>query len=515
MKIIVAEDEPRQREGIVRILQSIDSKLECIAFGDGTEVIEYLDHIRYEADILLTDINMPDLGGLELVQHLGRHRKNLLVILLSGYASFEYAQQAVQLGAFRYLLKPIDPAEMEAVLAEARKKLGASRPAAQPGQDPEWERQTGNGALLERQLNRWINGWLPQEDREKLLPIFHSGGPGFLILSRFWLELEAKEQRDGLQMMLIQDMRELLARQYRCYSFFLESAGLEMVTVVLQRPGSAGGEVGDRLARWQGQLEELHGIRSHCFIGDRNSDLMADIARQYGLDRKRQIYTLFVGPAVRGRASSPPEYVPLLVEAVKARNREAAVDLLCGLALERGESISTIKEGVGAVCGQVCLGLSDQAELVALHGQQLRERIRESESLAELAADAYDCLEELWALCAGGKMDQQKLFSLRISDYIRRNYEKDIALEDAARYFRLNPSYFSTMVKAQNGCGFQTLLTNTRLAKACQLLCKTDLKIQEVAVLVGYQDASYFSRIFKKNLAQTPEQYRKGMGGAL
>lgn len=512
MKIVVAEDEQRQRDGIVKIIKDIIPDTDCVSFGDGTEVIEYLDRIHYNADILFTDINMPDLSGLDLIRHLNKHNQCLLVIIISGYASFDYAQQAMQLGAFRYILKPIDPEEVEQVLNEAKLKLQSLRPSLLQEYEQVWDTQNKSAVLLERQLNRWIHGKLTEDYKDMLAPIFKSKGVGFLVLCRLEPASDLTDDDNNIKIMLMQDIRDIFMHQYRCYSFFLESNKLEMVTIVLERDGSKQTDFRYDLKNWKQRLKEYYAIDSNIYIGSQNDCLMENIASQYQTDRKKQLYHLFTGEEDSGIPCTTDKAIALLADAIKMNSRDNVIKIMRGLSSSTEQNISTVKKRISEVCYKVSSSFSSSTQLISVHNELIDEAIQQSHSLTDLANDVYLFLRELWELSSDGKSMQQKIYALKIKEYIRLNYEKDISLEDAANYFSLNSSYFSTMVKTLHGCGFQTLLTAMRISKACDLLDKTGLKIQEIAAMVGYRDPSYFIRMFKKTIGMTPDAYRKNKG---
>lgn len=97
----------------------------------------------------------------------------------------------------------------------------------------------------------------------------------------------------------------------------------------------------------------------------------------------------------------------------------------------------------------------------------------------------------------------------QITDFIEKRYVKDISLEDTADYIGLNPSYVSRLIKKETGQTYSQLLTNVRLRHAKKMLVETDIKIEEISLIVGYRSTNYFNRIFKVNLGCTPNEFRR------
>lgn len=125
LSFVVAEDEERMRDYLARKAVELDPNLECVgAAADGEEAIEQME--RYLPDLLITDIKMPLLGGLELVARIRRINPDLRILIVSGYSEFEYARRAIELGVDDYILKPIDIGKLREVLHRIRIRVEAS-----------------------------------------------------------------------------------------------------------------------------------------------------------------------------------------------------------------------------------------------------------------------------------------------------------------------------------------------------------------------------------------------------
>jgi YesN/AraC family two-component response regulator len=122
---IVAEDEERMRDYLVRKTAELDRRFSCAASAaDGEEAIELIE--RHIPDLLITDIKMPVIGGLDLVRRIRDADTDLRIIIVSGYSEFEYARQAIELGVDEYLLKPVDVGSFRETLRRIRIKLESS-----------------------------------------------------------------------------------------------------------------------------------------------------------------------------------------------------------------------------------------------------------------------------------------------------------------------------------------------------------------------------------------------------
>lgn len=121
MKILIVDDEPKIRSGLLQLLSSHEGWKVAGVFEDARSALEFL--ADNEADVMVTDIRMPEKSGLELIEDIRKRNNRINIIILSGYGMFTYAQKAIELGVVRYLTKPTDPRELVAVIEEIEEKL--------------------------------------------------------------------------------------------------------------------------------------------------------------------------------------------------------------------------------------------------------------------------------------------------------------------------------------------------------------------------------------------------------
>jgi len=125
LTFIVAEDEERMRDFLVRKTMEIDRNFDCVGMAaDGEDAVEQVE--RHLPDLLITDIKMPVLGGLDLIAQIRRTNPDMRIVIVSGYSEFEFAQRAMELGVDDYLLKPIDVEKFRQILLRTRIRLEAS-----------------------------------------------------------------------------------------------------------------------------------------------------------------------------------------------------------------------------------------------------------------------------------------------------------------------------------------------------------------------------------------------------
>lgn len=123
MKII--DDEPKIRNGLSNLLTRREGWEVAGAYENAADALKYL--AVNQVDVMITDIKMPEISGLELIARIRERDKKTAIIILSGYSNFQFAQRAIELGVSRYLTKPTNPRELICVLEETEKKLGGKQ----------------------------------------------------------------------------------------------------------------------------------------------------------------------------------------------------------------------------------------------------------------------------------------------------------------------------------------------------------------------------------------------------
>ena len=124
MKVLVVEDELLIRHSVITILKQNDFE-DILDAEDGLQAIHVIK--QNKVDLIISDIRMPRMDGIELLKYIRNHFGDIIFIMLSGFDLFEYAQKAINLGAFSYLLKPVNVPDLQAVLTQAMQKLAHKR----------------------------------------------------------------------------------------------------------------------------------------------------------------------------------------------------------------------------------------------------------------------------------------------------------------------------------------------------------------------------------------------------
>lgn len=134
MKILIIDDEPKIRNGLSNLLTRREGWEIAGAYENAADALKYL--AVNQVDVMITDIKMPEISGLELIARIRERDKKTAIIILSGYSNFQFAQRAIELGVSRYLTKPTNPRELICVLEETEKAGRKTRKRGRFRKDP-------------------------------------------------------------------------------------------------------------------------------------------------------------------------------------------------------------------------------------------------------------------------------------------------------------------------------------------------------------------------------------------
>ncbi len=528
-KIVVIDDEMRQCRSMKKIMERLFPNVLVEIFTDPSRAIEYIE--QESVCIVITDICMPDIDGLTLVQMLMESDRSRKVILLTGHAEFEYARKAVSAGAYDFLLKPMDPDQLKAVIEKCMQEvqeemlLREERSRVHQQLDMAWP------VYMENLMNQWLNGSLTEEEREKIHQVFPENKKGFIILTRFfgfdhWKEKVGSGELSQLKTRLGLCMREQMGQPYHCLSFFSDSLPETMATLVFPKsdnwehpfwmkyPGSGKSfpqkfafEEGNGMQMGVGMyVEDLEMEKKTAFDGATEALEYAFYFPAGNICLRSEIDS-----ELKGQVRISVSQEKLLMDAIKS-----------------GETKNVLECMDKILDDCVSGGYPAPHELVAEVGRLLNHAAMQMVYPHEFSClrmgfsylfydgfkdEVYAYLREFSREIRYRDEGKKSGFARKFQDYIKEHYRKNISLEDVANQFMLSPSYCSRLIKESMGSNFTQLLIEERMERAKELLKNTDMRIYEIAIQVGYSDVKYFNRVFKDAMGMTPQQFRRESTG--
>lgn len=515
-RVLIVDDEPVIRNGISAF---IDWEKEGMTvedhYANGEEALSALESLSF--DILITDIKMPLLNGIQLMKQALALCPWLKVILISNYSDFEYVKEGLKLGAVDYLLKlTLKGEDLLAVLHRSISMLEEER-----RRDSEWNHYQQGALYLDRKrVEQEIKRYIVQE---QTFPESTVWAPAWLEDSYtcVYLMLDAAEEwRENYGylyvQLLLEELQEAFYLQIRegCALLVSESS-LFVIFPDLE------GEVEQQLGHWKRQLEAKWGISTSVgFVKEQGVSRILKGYVESGLACQRRFFEGLGGLYRGSRSETNPvqtltdrelnhDGAPFFEMIHNGDPASSAVDF----ALERWKSGILNPGEVQLEAYTLLTGAYQPHEDAGTLLSERYELLSKTETLEQLASFMICELEEM------GKSFIPKLSDNGYSgqlitkalEYIAAHYTENLTLQSVADIVHLSKSYFSHLFKKQTERNFIDYLIELRIREAKRLLTQNDCRIYDVAGAVGFKDVKYFSKVFKKITGLTPVEYRESM----
>ncbi|MEY8338555.1 response regulator [Lachnospiraceae bacterium 62-35] len=519
IKAILADDEDIIREGISSFIDwdSLGIKLVGQA-SNGVEARELIEVACPE--IIITDVKMPRMSGIELLALAKEKQPDCIVIMISSYDQFEYAQQSLNLGAFAYILKPIDTDKLIALLKEAVEKIKKQSSQKQILDTYKDVLEQTQLEVLDNKLKAMVFGGntegLTEGEKDYLKKFQH-----FIVVSVhadkpvFHEEAFTKELEKKLEKWISQQEAEI--KRFRNQSRMT-------IFCILQKEKK---EISySRLCYIYGQYyrEAVLGISM-------KADSVESLAEAYKQSMEAAEYRFFVEETVifyenvnqqmHFSFQDMPDWSRQVRDCLKGKtegkSQEEAVREITNRFLtymyEKKPSGFMVRAAVSAILLELLHGLREQG------GKPEDLFLNVSDAFVSILNERNPALqvEKLYEALHSGAEYISRLEKLKPNSvvykarrYIEGNYQNpNLRIDDVANHVFINPSYFSTIFSRECQISFGDYLTKIRMEKALQLLKTTNQKVYEIAEQVGYQNVSWFNVAFKKYTGMKPGDVRK------
>ena len=385
---------------------------------------------------------------------------------------------------------------------------------------------------LQHQLNKWIDGTIDENEMNEVKSLFPCNGPGTVIVTQinryeyFTYGITAKRLDEIMKYMRLR-MKELLSPIGHSVSFFHGMQKGMMVTVFIS-PGGPDLLFKDCIKGLNGFIQNLksdYEINSSIGVGGESNRIFYEVKRCFAEAEKALSYKFFRGSGKTIDFSSIPsdtnsrlanlhlledELAAGIHHSERGRVMEIINEFFRGMG--EGDYIhpSSLKDGLTHI-------LLNLAKIIYSHipeehfgsfMEDARKRIMQCEEYKELRQVINEKLSNIMDIL-NEKDHCNFIIIQKCKKYIEENYMKDISLDCIAGKFHFNASYFSCLFKECTGTGFVEYLLKVRIQKAQQLLRSTDYKLSEIAGLVGFHNAAYFNRMFKRKIGISPNKYKR------
>lgn len=533
-KILLVDDEILVRDAI---RENIDWKgLDCELVGDcenGRQAAEFVEN--NEVDIVLTDICMPYMDGMELSEFLHDNYPDILIVIFSGFGEFEYAKKAIRYNVSEYMLKPVTAMELTKVIRKMKEKLDSRRKEqrkmeslTQTSKDYNRNVDVIRSKALDTLVKCTRDVEVSLQELQKLGISFECSSFRVAVFDMdtyselYQVDMNKQQESALMSFVLFNVSNEIIGREKAGIAY---QEGSNRICVIFT--GNRSREFAEKIHgichEIQEKVKEVIGIETSIGIGSWVRSPQ-ELIYSYNLARKAIGYRYLLGGNLlfdmeekkTDNSINLIKELETLTDGIKAGNRQQVTETLDqieekikGALVEKSYACIYLQQVIRAI-GNTCQSLSDEPEKIMTQREKLLKAVSQAKSfekaaelVKEYAGNVFDSLQEL----NSSSSQRQGILAM---DYIQNNYmDPNLSLNSICSYLNISTSYFSTIFKEMTGETFIEVLTRTRMEKAKELLENTTMKNYEIAEKVGFSDPHYFGISFKKITGKTPTEYAR------
>lgn len=525
---MIVDDELNIRRGMEKSIPWQDWGFEVVqTASNGAEALEKIKHDK--PDVVLSDIRMPQMDGVELMQHLNKNYPDIKIIILSGYSDFEYLNVSIKSNVTEYLLKPTDVDEFEEVFARVRSKIDEER-------QKEREFEKSKDSYLDNLLSTLLRGYedeAVQSDDEEFLKN-HCISTGNCSVVLFYLEWGLGDVSD----------KEVYETKKKILTFFNEYLKISEISgrVFLDSHDKIVGlfSADDELKKESISLQVDDMVRLardkflillYASVGNRCTDRRM-IAQSYEqavcIAHQKTFhdgeYVAFYNIETSQNTAYKAAIFPcerIVNYIMKDQHKEAFDEINEVFNIFEQTQVDDYKY-IEQACMEFLFYLSRWAMGHNINFEQIMdecgvryEDVRNIVSLnkrKELIVRVVDALYECVSLSMHQSGKNNNLAQI-VKECVDEEYMSNfMSLEYVAGKVKKSSAYISKLFKDEFGCNFSEYITRRRLEKSKELLQDPSKKIYEIAQMTGYADVSNFIKVFRKKFGISPGDYRNVNG---
>lgn len=514
-KVMIVDDEPMIRQGLQSLVEWDHYQFEvCATASNGVEALE--KYKQHSPELILIDIRMPMMDGLQTIQELRKQGAACKILILSGYGEFQYAQQAIRYRVDGYVLKPIDEDELTGFVAKISKDLMKEQKQRQLNTQTE-------SLLKEEWLSSFVVHDLLEEEllSEHWARLFHVAEDQLRLVL---IDTYSREHSLTLRNQIKQQLTQFVT-EHRWGEVFSSEAYIGLLLYQLDMSSF-------KRERLEEVLQQACGSAVHyvALISDEHSSIhslyeqvprMKELLQQRFFLQENSMYTL--NEAKAGLQRPQPE----AEQSQTAIIEQASQRLLYSIDVGNKQLLDEL---VGEIDGQLrALALTEQQlksswaqlltfvinRLTSLYPKQQVEQDLKIVTqlylthhnhvmLTQLKSKLHTVIDRLNFTDSSNTSVMKQLI-----DFIDRHYMEPLRLETLAEIFNYNSGYLGKLFKNYSGESFNTYLDHVRIERAIQLL-QEGKKVHQVAEMVGYANVDYFHSKFKKYKGVSPSAFKPG-----
>lgn len=523
-KVFLVEDEIVTREGIRDNVDWEATGFEfCGDAADGEIALPMIEESR--PDVLITDIKMPFMDGLQLSKIVRERMPWIKIIILSGHDEFNYAQSAVKLGVTDYLLKPVSAQDLNKTLVELSRTL--ERESREREKLIALQNNVEYNLVLSRErfLLKLVMGGVSSAEA-----ITQSQQLGLDVVARYYLvyliRIELCQDSQPFDYQEYQQVEQIVSELVdNNPDVFLTKKDLEELVLLIKS---------DSLEQLVEEGDFLAGLIKNEVENQTDCNIVIEVGSHQ--ERLSDIHHSFAEALVKSKymESSPTisqnniEHVDQLkMDHVAIENyiKFGTVQKFDDFFFETLHPIVEIAQGsylvkhylfvdVILTATQFVSNLGEEAEELDQHVHEIEKILNEITSPEQIKDELRRIFVAAIAI-RNNQTDSERILILQQAKaYLDDHFaDPELKMSKVAKKFNISPNHFSTIFHQEFGITFRDYLSGLRINRAKDLLLNTNLKCSEVAYQSGFNDPHYFSFVFKKKTGLTPLQFRSKVAG--
>lgn len=522
-KVFIADDEKGIRTLLFYIIEWERLDMTLVGTADnGESALKQI--LQLQPDIVITDIEMYGLNGLTLIQRVQEKLPSLHFIIISGYQYFEYAHTAIKYGVDDFLIKPLQKAEINEVLKKISRKIDAAR-----------SNVTANSSLFSAmEIHQLHENFLNSiKDHQKYSLTDTNKKFKFSLQDGLFcfvhIQLDCNDVRSSFMDNIITSLKKQISPEFQkiCFTHYFFPA-YNRLSFLLNYSKIVSDEfslVYDKIFRIvQKTIYVYKVIHTTISVGlaVSNCEQLSDAYHSSLLCLQSRLH-LGCDQILYADKLIPVKSEEIEKPYFNYSQAEKAIELLDDRMIH--ENLTSQILATRAYLDRYPYRVQEVASDLFISYREIVRKIFPSANLSSEKVffeqissmfqekSVWDFLQQTikgWLSDIESQKKQETWNTLKdAQNYIKRNYNKKIGINEVANELFLSPSYFCMLFKKELGINFHDYLLSIRIDKAKHFLREKRYTIQEISSLVGYKDTKHFSRLFKKEVGLSPTEYRK------
>lgn len=533
-KVLVVDDDSVAITNIKVMIEWEENGFEiCGEATNGKEAIQLINQIQPE--IVITDISMPVMDGIALIEYVNQNYPQIKIIALSGYQDFDYVRKSMKKGAIDYILKhTLNAQGLLEVLGIAKERLLVEISEHTKKKMMEAQVKKSRTLLVQEFINQLIQGAIGEKEE--------------IVQHIIDLKLDIDDKNFALVLFEIDDFNIISERSSPKEMNKLISSVGNICTEILKESIKAVvshiqdgkfiiifsfGKIRSNLYINNTIVTAINRVKTSikrylnitaCFSYSRLFTDISDIHKYY-----KEAEAMLQGRFFKGKdniikeLSYSNEYLNLdlaeekmIIEALKTQNNdkiEKCLDSIFTKFIVNKISYNSIQ----MICAELINIVNRVAREIGIDVKMIYNdkdipysSIKKFETLIEMKAWLLSLYKKLTYLIGEAKFNPDySEYTRKAIRYIQNNYKRDVSLNEVAEHIGVNSSYLSRLFKEDCGIGFVEYLNHIRVGYAKQLIENKELKLKDIAHEVGFNNYTYFFKVFKDVLNVTPVEYKR------